>query len=175
MWPTTRQSNVVRCDHKRCRRCTELRLFQGHRGPLCGSCEVDYAKSRIFSCQRCFTGFGSVMAVLFSVAILIALSSVTVRSNLLSILRRATMRRIEGSGASRRRVPASMRLEMTEIMHPQDTPPSEITAAPLETNPLDQTPHPSQAERDVEIAKWKAVELFKVFSLSHTLPIDMLL
>ena len=136
---------------------------QGHEGPLCGSCKESYGKSHSHLCEKCRSDGISVVLVVLSFLVLLGLASITVRSNLLSAY--SSQQQTQGSqfsaaSTSTRAVPAERRIEMTVV---------EAITEGGSTPDIPQEADPVQSSEDAELAKWKAVELFKVtlFSVAY--------
>ena len=132
--------------------------YQGHTGPLCGSCKDGYGKSYGLVCQECFVGVGNVVLVLLSLFMLLALSSFTVRSNLTSLVRLRPHR----SQGIRQRSPGDPSTEIgCETSEGEavryETPP-ECSVRVGEGSAGGQP----QAVAEAELRKWKAAEVFKV-------------
>ena len=59
---------------------------QGHKGPLCGSCEDGYSSGLSSKCRKCMTGFINVVSLVASALFLVAIMGVTIGGTL-SVLR----------------------------------------------------------------------------------------
>ena len=129
---------------------------QGHEGPLCGSCKESYGKSHSHLCEECRSDGISVVLVVLSFLVLLGLASITVRSNLLSAYssqQQTQCSQFSAASTSTRAVPAERRIEMTVV---------EAITEGGSTPDIPQEADPVQSSEDAELAKWKAVELFKV-------------
>ena len=133
--------------------------LQGHEGPLCGSCKPSHGKSHSSLCEKCFIGFSNHALIFLSFLVLLTLSAVTVRSNTIS----TPNSRMKSAKSTRQlksrltRTPSvPVNEEMVEMM---------VTGrVPMELLHPELQPAQSSETRseDEELAKWKAVELFKV-------------
>ena len=132
--------------------------FQGHEGPLCGSCKESYGKSHSFLCEKCFTDVGNVILVCLSFLVLLGLSVITIRSNLISAVslpEQPQTPMTSAASTSSHSAPSSSRaeIEMRIAQH--------VSNAAIGSE-QDQNTDPAQSHEDAELAKWKAAELFKV-------------
>ena len=138
----------------------EFRGFylQGHEGPLCGSCKESCGRSHSFLCQKCFSDTGNVILVCLSFLVLMGLSAITIRSNLISaaslLQQPQTPMTASTASTSSHPVPtARCTMELTSMGRPEQ---EVLHHAQGQSVDLVRNP------QDPELAKWKAIELFKV-------------
>ena len=131
--------------------------FQGHEGPLCGSCKESHGKSHSFLCEKCFTDVGNVILVCLSFLVLLGLSAITIRSNLISAVflpQQPQAPMTSAASTSSYSVPAAKcTMELTTMERP---------AQEVLGNGQSQSIDPVRTPRNSELSKWKAIELFKV-------------
>ena len=130
---------------------------QGHEGPLCGSCKKTYGKSHSHLCEKCFSGFSDVVLIVLSLLVLLGLSSITIRSNLISVLSSPNQQRTRTFHSSiastrTRAVPTEQTIELAAA---KDVAEQSSSVRHSERD------HPDPST-DTELAKWKAAELVKV-------------
>ena len=156
----------------------------GYTGPLCDSCASSYGRSRSFRCEPCRSDFANIALALFSVIVLLVLSAFAIRSSISSKIirfRSATgMHPSSGPSPSTSRGGVShippkplspLSLEMIEMLRKghspseilehiqsQQQPPSSSSSSSI-TQTLTT---PGKTEEEALLAKWKAVEIFKV-------------
>ena len=132
--------------------------LQGHEGPLCGSCKESCGRSHSFLCQKCFSGTGNVILVCLSFLVLMGLSAITIRSNLISaaslLQQPQTPMTASTASTSSHPVPTvRCTMELTSMGRPEQ---EVLHHAQGQSVDLVRNP------QDPELAKWKAIELFKV-------------
>ena len=131
---------------------------QGHEGPLCGSCKESFGKSHSHLCEECRSAATDVVLVVLSFLVLLGLSSITVRSNLVSVCSSQKQQptqatRSSAASTSTPAVPAERRIELAVV---------EAITEGGSTSSDNQEADTAQPSEDAELVKWKAVELFKV-------------
>ena len=139
--------------------------FQGHEGALCGSCKESYGKSHSHLCEECRSDAADVVLVVLSFLVLLGLSSITIRSNLISVSssqqgqQRQTTPQFSAASTSTHTVPAERRIELAVM--------KDITEEGS-TSDRSQEAGTGQPSKDAELSKWKAIELLKVTLSSVT-------
>ena len=134
--------------------------MQGYTGPLCGSCNSSYGKSHSHLCEECRSDGADVVLVMLSFLVLMGLSGITIRSNLISVF--SSKQQTQGSqssaaSTSTHTLPSERRIELAVM---------EEVREEGSTSSHNQEADPVQSSEDAELGKWKAVELFKVLNLS---------
>ena len=136
-------------------RKTSAFLSKGHEGPLCGSCSRGYGSGSSARCRKCSKGFVNVALILTSVLFLIVLTGITVNGTL--NVQKTDPRELRRQNAFTRSIELrslrylegqSERANTDEFSHRGDSPNVES----VEGVPAD----------EALLAKWKAVEMFKV-------------
>ena len=132
--------------------------LKGHEGPLCGSCSSGYSSGLSSKCRRCLRGVFNVAFVLLSVLFLMGLTGVTVNGTL----------NVEKRGARRLRRQTTLRL--SNVLHSHHPPPEgqdlgeNTDESSQRRDSLDDESNDGVAASETLLAKWKAVEMFKVQS-----------
>eukprot|EP00210_Caulerpa_lentillifera_P004162 g3968.t1 len=139
----------------------EDRLIQiGYTGPLCGSCVESYGKSRSFRCERCYGRFANGFLIALVALMFLGLTGFTIRSSLPA--RKRLVRRNpptqEGSTSS-----PPVKIDMGEMLV-AGLVPEEIIYPNLrkQESAVNAATSQQQRHRHAELAKWKAVEIFKI-------------
>ena len=146
-------------------------VSQGHDGPLCGSCKESYGKTHSFLCEKCFSGFGNFALIFVSFLVLMGLSSFTVRSNRKTPAAAASPSPSPQQGsssqppvASANEHPVPVNEQMVEMMVTGHVPSKFLSSRYGQKSDQEQGSDPDQSLEEAELAKWKAVEMFKVIS-----------
>ena len=131
---------------------------QGHEGPLCGSCKKSFGKSHSYLCEKCLSDVINVVLVVLSFFVLLGLSSITIRSNLISVFisqqrQQTQVPTFSAASASARAVPTERAIELAVLGSTTDGD---------RTHGHCQEAERAQSFEDTELAKLKADELYKV-------------
>ena len=123
---------------------------------------MDLAKSLMgdlirFAAKKCFSDLGNVVLVCLSFLVLLLLSAITIRNNLISAVsfpQQLQAPMTSAASTSSYSVPAARcTMELTLMGHPTQE---------VSTHGQGQSVDPVRTPQDSELAKWKAIELFKV-------------
>ena len=129
--------------------------LKGYEGPLCGSCSRGYGSGLSAKCKRCPKRFFNIVLVLISVLFLIGLTGITVNGTL--SVRKTNPRELRRQNAFTR----SVELRSLPSFGEQSDGANTEEPSHLRNSPNDQSLEGVPAD-DVLLAKWKAVEMFKV-------------
>ena len=127
---------------------------KGHEGPLCGSCLSRYGSGLSSKCKKCLIDFFNVVFILVSILLLMGLTAITVNGTL-------NFRKRDVEELHRQNVlPRSV--ERRSLPSPEED--EERANASRSTQHSDSRNDPIEevAASEALLAKWKAVEMFKV-------------
>ena len=149
--------------------CQQL-LSQGHEGPLCGSCKASYGRSHSFLCEECFSGFVNAILILLSFLVLLCLSAIGIRGNLISCPSLTQPSEDDVHSVSRHSSTSAcsvpVNIEMAEMMITGRRSERCLDPGPSRRPNPEADPHldtnDDPGHTDAELAKWKAIEVFKV-------------
>ena len=132
--------------------------MQGHEGPLCGSCKKSFGKSHSYLCEKCLSDVINVVLVVLSFFVLLGLSSITIRSNLISVFisqqrQQTQVPTFSAASVTARAVPTERAIELAILGS---------TTEGDHTHGHCQEAERAQSFEDTELAKLKADELYKV-------------
>eukprot|EP00210_Caulerpa_lentillifera_P004180 g3986.t1 len=132
---------------------------KGYTGPLCGSCTESYGKSRSFSCERCYGRFANGFLVALVALMFLGLTGFTIRSSLPA--HKHLVRRNQPMHEGPSSPPVN--IDMVEMLVTGIVPQELIYPhLRMKESTANTVVSQQQRQRNAELAKWKAVEIFKI-------------
>ena len=137
--------------------------LKGHEGPLCGSCSDGYGSGLSAKCKRCPKRFFNIALILTSVLFLIVLTGITVNGTL--NVRKTNPRELRRQNAFTRSVELRSLRSLEEQSERANT-----DASSHRSDPPNEESVEGVLADEALLAKWKAVEMFKVREASPSPP-----